>query len=162
MATFDVPGWTVPAKPVAEDQPTRSSKKRKRPSIDTERIHSAEVNLGQLVKKIKDAATGRDGKGGKGSVFGSPGASKSKRVEGKRKGGTEDRKATISLPKPLRPVDRSSSSPQSTKRLEFKHDRKESTSTSNSIFGRKSTDFESGLTALQQGMKHSLDGARFR
>jgi len=162
MALFDVPGWAVSATPVAE-QPNRFTKKRKRPSVDGEKAHASEVNLEKLVKKLKDGTPGRDGERRGTDTSNVPGTSKSKQRKSKKKEKAklvEERKQTISLPKPLKPVDRSSISPSLTKRIELKHERKES---SHSILGRKSVEVDgSGLTALQQGMKQSLDGARFR
>jgi len=165
MGLFDVPGWAVSATPVAE-QPNRLTKKRKRPSVDGEKVHAAEVNLEKLVKKLKDGTPDRDGKRGSTDTSNVPGMSKSKQRKSKRKEKAklvEERRQTISLPKPLKAVDRSSISPPLTKRFESKHERKESASTLHSILGRKSVEVVgSGLTALQQGMKQSLDGARFR
>jgi len=163
MALFDVPGWAVPATPVAE-QPNRLTKKRKRPSVDG--VHAAEINLEKLVKKLKDGTPGRDGEGRSTDTSNVPGTSKSKQRKSKKKekaNRTEERKQTISLPKPLKPVDRTSIELPLTKRFELKHERKESSSPYHSILGRKSVEADgSGLTPLQQGMKQSLDGARFR
>ncbi|TFK76040.1 hypothetical protein BDN72DRAFT_930669 [Pluteus cervinus] len=161
MALFDVPGWTVQATPVAE-QSNRLSKKRKRPSLDTEKVQPTEINLDKLVKKLKGGAN-RDGAKGSADSSNVPGTSKCMKRERKKERDLEERKQIISLPKPLKRHDRTSTSPQSTKRLETKHERKESSSSYNSILGRKSAEVAgSGLTALQQGMKQSLDGARFR
>jgi len=164
MALFDVPGWAVPATPVAE-QPNRLTKKRKRPSLDG--VLPTEINLEKLVKKLKDGTPGRDGQGRSTDTSNVPGTSKSKQRKSKKKKEkakrVEERKQTISLPKPLKPVDRTSISPPLPKRSESKHERKESSSTYHSILGRKSVEAHgSSLTALQQGMKQSLDGARFR
>ncbi|KAF8665695.1 hypothetical protein AX16_000148 [Volvariella volvacea WC 439] len=168
MPLFDVPGWTVPTAPVAE-QSSGQSKKRKRSSAEPERLLQAEVNLDKLVKKIKGGAFG-GGAGGDG-VSGSSGPKASVTSKGKKgesvlvaNGGPdhgENGKQLISRPKPLKPVDKSS--PQPSNRSESGHHRKDSSSTSRSLSLRRSIDGKtSNLTALQQGMKQSLDGARFR
>ncbi|KAF9469016.1 methyltransferase-domain-containing protein [Collybia nuda] len=166
MAFFDIPGWTVSTSPVAESSQTKVSKKRKRPPNDSDKLQSAEINLDKLVRKLK----WKDGTDTR-----SPGGSEKKKVsrkaEMKREKkskvqmvDSETKKKTISRPMPLKAVDRTSvSSERPAKRQKMKPVVIEASSTS-SLSTTKNADGGSstGLTALQKGMKQSLDGARFR
>lgn len=165
MALFDIPGWTVSAPPLAESS-RHVSKKRKRPASDGDKLQSAEVNLEKLVKRLKgkgDAET----RGSKGKEKEKAGKKTEMKREKKSKAQTVDtevKKKTISRPMPLKAMDRTSiSSERPAKRQKTKPVVTEASSRS-SLSPTKKVDGDStdGLTALQKGMKQSLDGARFR
>jgi hypothetical protein len=165
MALFDIPGWSVSAPPVAESS-SHVSKKRKRPASEFNNLQSAEVNLEKLVKRLKGKgdAEVRDSKGK--SKAGEKAELKRER-ERKSKTQTlhvEDKKKTISRPMPLKAVGRTSIvSERPTKRQKTKPVVSEASSTPSVSPAKKVDDASTaGLTVLQKGMKHSLDGARFR
>ncbi|KAI0722197.1 methyltransferase-domain-containing protein [Cerioporus squamosus] len=63
MSLFEVPGWSVPAAPVAQ-----SSKKRKRPAAkesddvdEAERIHAAQKNIEKLMRSLGEGVGALDG-----------------------------------------------------------------------------------------------------
>lgn len=166
MALFDIPGWSVSAPPVAESS-QQVSKKRKRPASDSDKLQSAEVNLEKLVKRLKGKGTDTKSVGkGKGKEK----ADKKKEVKQAKKSKaqraadaeSEAKKKTISRPMPLKAIDKDSiTSERPAKRQRTKLAVAEASSTPSPVkkVDGGSTD---GLTALQKGMKQSLDGARFR
>jgi len=156
----------VTSPPITES--SSQSKKRKRPASDTHKLQSAEVNLEKLVKKLKgsssvdDRGKHREKKRGQMGPLG--GKQKAEKQKAKSKVDAVDgQKKIISRPMPLKATEKDSAlSPRPGKRGKTKH-----TAESSSYLAvapmRKSLDSStSGLTALQQGMKQSLDGARFR
>lgn len=173
MALFEVPGWSVPS--VA---PSKSSQKRKRPTNDGEKIQSAEINMEKLMSKFR---------GGKGADADSPRAHKRRKgpatdAEERGEGSTRPQRAKgiaewgfgrkektstsmISGPKKLKgkkeqakSIDRVSSVPNSTRT------KSPPPALVNFTFKAKvpPSPATPGLTTLQNEMKHSLDGARFR
>ncbi|PFH52857.1 hypothetical protein AMATHDRAFT_139028 [Amanita thiersii Skay4041] len=163
MSLFDVPGWSIGAEPVAES--SSLSKKRKRSIDDTDKTTVSD-NLEKLVKRLKGTKS-------QNSISGLGGESKKdkkKRLkEEKREREKEEKKKSISLPKQLRPfadeqVPRKSESLSNDYSV-HKHTAKRNSAQRMSVLGRspaKERIDHDGLTVLQQGMKHSLDGARFR
>lgn len=157
MALFDIPGWSVTTAPVTETSKTES-KKRKRPSSESDRLQSAELNLEKLVKRLKgkpasnrDVVPPREAKTSTGK--------KKEKKRGKNAGASEETKKTISRPKPLKAAEKGSiPSPRANKKIKTNHEATETASSTNITFVSQ----EAGLTARQQGMKQSLDGARFR
>ncbi|KAF9075977.1 methyltransferase-domain-containing protein [Rhodocollybia butyracea] len=164
---FDVPGWSMSADPV----PEAGSRKRKRPTSDTgseTRVHSSEINLEKLVKKLtkkrdEDESRVDAAKSNTGSQ-----SSQSQRKKKKRNqaASAEVDKKSISLPMPLMTSERAA------KKAKQSHDaRKQASkeslskqqSASNDNLTVKSNDEpSSGLTSMQKGMKQKLEGARFR
>lgn len=152
MPLFDVPGWSVSDDPI----PDSGSRKRKRPSSDTgssERIHSAEVNLEKLVKKLTGKRDDHDSK-----------SSKSKfRLRQKTKqpqpAADDEKKKNISLPMPLMKT-----SEKAAKRAKRSHEIRSQASEDSLANQANENQAESlvGLTSMQKNMKQKLDGARFR
>ncbi|KAG5648681.1 hypothetical protein DXG03_000027 [Asterophora parasitica] len=176
MPLFDVPGWSVTAPPVTEAS-TSVSKKRKRPAGDSQRLHSAELNLEKLVNKLKgnfsSESLGSFGKHAdkkaKQAEFSAVARKADKKKEKKakaRQDAVEVKKKTISRPMPLQAAgkDSGASPTRPAKKAKTKHTAEASSSQASLISAKKSLDGSptGGLTALQKGMKQSLDGARFR
>ncbi|KAF8897406.1 ribosomal RNA-processing protein 8 [Infundibulicybe gibba] len=152
MSLFPVPGWSMTSNPIPTSKPV--SKKRKRPSTNPDKLQSAEINLEKLVKKLKnDSTTLIDGREARDKTL--PKNRKTKRSQ-ETKNRTE-----IDRSKPASPKE--------------EHSEKNRTRTpSTTLAKRKSRKLQdeasvaepqgaiSGLTSLQQTMKQSLDGARFR
>lgn len=156
MSVFEVTGWSVGAKPVKE---TRGipSKKRKR---STNEPQSREVNFDKIMEKLKSTVGVDETRKEK-----TKSTKRSKRGKSVRpKSGTNDvGELNISRPKPLKPrisVDEESARPA-------KKTRRDSVSPT-SIVSTLSSSLPASapalanLTLLQQGMRRSLDGARFR
>jgi len=147
MVPFEVPGWSVSA-PLASIAKSRVSKKRKRPGADPQKNHSAIANLETLVKtltasdeSVRSANKKRHRKGEE--------KSHDPRIKGDIKKKSAET-AAVSVPKPTQSksktrVNISSSSPAVSNEKKIHH-----------------TTSCTALTALQKGMKQSLDGARFR
>ncbi|KIK65394.1 hypothetical protein GYMLUDRAFT_219386 [Collybiopsis luxurians FD-317 M1] len=160
MPLFDVPGWSVPADPVLES----GSRKRKRPPSESSdsRVHSAEINLEKLVRKLtgkrdEDSTNNSD-----------PKDSKSRRQRKKKKQehhqptlDNDDKKKSISLPMPLM-----TASERAAKKAKRSHDNGSQLSETSLIKHLEPTNEDdrssSGLTSMQKGMKQKLEGARFR
>ncbi|KAF5369795.1 hypothetical protein D9758_001179 [Tetrapyrgos nigripes] len=162
MPLFEVPGWIVPDGPVAESS---NSRKRKRPATESEtslKLHSAEVNLEKLVKKLTGNGGGKERerpnkKAGK-TLSKDPLPSRSRK---QKRDDVADKKKTISHPMPLKSAsERRDAAARPSKRAKTKHE--------SSPFEEIQVDEEEepaasvGLTSLQRSMKQSLDGARFR
>ncbi|CCM04867.1 uncharacterized protein FIBRA_07060 [Fibroporia radiculosa] len=168
MALFDVPGWTVPTAPVAGD----TSRKRKRKAEpQDEKVQSATINFETLMEKLEASQT--DGQGSlrkkqkkqdkKGTTpQGSKGAAAPDRAERPREGGKRREKrrnapqapgATESLATPAR---------KGKKGEKEKHSSEPPQAAVPARQADKVSQKPEGLTALQAGMKSSLDGARFR
>ncbi|KAF8222744.1 hypothetical protein L208DRAFT_1320823 [Tricholoma matsutake] len=168
MPLFEIPGWSIPSDPVVE----HGSKKRKRFSSDTDRLESMEVNLEKLVKKLKGSPGIREDKTWNGNQAEGARSSVRPELKTKRRGqksktdDVEQRKKSISLPKPLKAANMDSDmiivSPQ-TKVSKRSRPATDSLPHKNASPDKK-TDavMAAGLTTLQKGMKQSLDGARFR
>jgi ribosomal RNA-processing protein 8 len=171
MALFEVPGWSVPSM-----APSKSSQKRKRPVNDGEKIQSAEINMDKLMSKFRgdkgaDADSPRAHKRRKGPATDAEkkgeGSSRPQRSKGIAEWGLGRKEKTstsmISGPKKLKgkkehtkSIDRASSIPNSTRT------KSPPAAPVNFTFKAKVPPATPGLTALQNEMKHSLDGARFR
>ncbi|KAG6832928.1 hypothetical protein H0H92_004812 [Tricholoma furcatifolium] len=150
MPLFDVPGWIVDLPPVPETSST-TSKKRKRPANDSCKVEAAEANLEKLVKKLKlplSTDTSPNTRKGKNKanddhpVSAKPKKRKHKKPEEVTEQGKQNLAPKLSGSAPV----------EKSQRGDKKHG--SGTSPSNAA--------TSGLTALQKGMKESLDGARFR
>lgn len=164
MALFEVPGWTMPSAPMTDI--AQRSGKRKRPS-DASKVQSAEVNLEKLMKKLKKngASTSPQAKGKTTRKIPDPSTARSKE-KGSRPKGDESRKAVggkvkqnISGPTEKYPVstkDATGSLPSSKRKV-----KKDAQAQSKNL-PKKSSSQIAGLTTLQNNMKQSLDGARFR
>lgn len=190
MPHFEVPGWSVASAPVAEPVMGAGSKKRKRPTEDNDSPEP--IDLQKLIKKHRkvesdgdDASTVSRGASrvkalGKSLV--------KKTMDRKRQRKTdalEEKKKTISLPKALTPSEKghqmiaaeksqrmtasssSSSLVRPAKRPKRVHDEPVEkplpTIPEDTVLAEpEASGTTAGLTALQQGMKRSLDGARFR
>lgn len=159
MSMFEVPGWSVGAVPVQENGV--SPKKRKRPASNG---HQApEVNFDKIMEKLKNTVGGEDKKKKQKKNLSKRNKRDKQKSKGRSKSGASDvASLNISRPKPLRPrnsVDEESSRPA--KKVKT-HQNSVSPSTIASTLTIASTSSRPNLTALQQGMKQSLDGARFR
>jgi len=148
---FEVTGWSVGTVPV-QDNDTTSSKKRKRSTVDN--YQALEINIDKKLKSIA-GDKGRTNEERKKSR-------KNKRERQKIKVGPKSSSGTvlnISKPKPLKPR---ISADDKLVRPAKKARARESVSPSMTASILSSASSEPKLTALQQGMKRSLDGARFR
>jgi hypothetical protein len=134
MVLFEVPDWSVASEPV------RHSKKRKRPQKNEQQIHAAAINFDKIVKKLKTKPQSANPDSH--AVRVDKGSSERVQAEGRDK-----KRKKMSAVQSVPP---SPSSP-SQKKLK-KHDV--------SISSSDGTTAE--LTALQQNMKRTLNGARFR
>lgn len=150
MPLFDVPGWSVKADPVPEAN--LSSRKRKRTSEDSEKMLTAEANLGKLLSRFKGNISSQRVKGPKTVDKSSKASSRKSQIDAH-----EEKKKAISLPRPLKAVDSRQSLDRPTKRVKTKH-RVESSASADVVKEKK----PDGLTNLQKEMKESLNGARFR
>ncbi|KAJ7047500.1 methyltransferase-domain-containing protein [Mycena alexandri] len=181
MPLFDVPGWSVASSTVVE--PVVAGKKRKRPTED----NSPEpVDLQKLVKKHRRGNSEEDD-----ASTVSRGASRVKemgkslvkktmdRQRQKKANALEEKKKSISLPKALTPSEKgqqmikdkkqqmsasssSASLARPAKRSKRTHEPDKPLPTIPEDILPAKPEASVGLTALQKGMKRSLDGARFR
>ena len=197
MALFEVPGWSVPADPVADA--SAKSRKRKHRDHDDDgaadaKVQSAAMNLEKLVaslgpivptgadkaspkkksKKAKgkevarpepkkrDAEVGRSGQDTRARAEKARGQGKKEKVKQQERGREAERPAT--------PSATSSHSPErQTKKQKRKKGKREEEKAEEHPAVEISKPPQpakkaggTGLTALQAGMKQSLDGARFR
>ncbi|KAJ7179255.1 methyltransferase-domain-containing protein [Mycena filopes] len=184
MPLFEVPGWSVASLPVVVEPLSAGSKKRKRSTEDNDSPEP--VDLQKLVKKHRRS----DSEGDDASSTVSRGASRVKEIgkslvkktmdrqRQKKATALEEKKRSISLPKALTPSEKgqqmiadkkqqmaaSSSSvslARPAKRPKRTHEPDKPplpTIPEDSLPAKP----EAALTALQKGMKRSLDGARFR
>jgi ribosomal RNA-processing protein 8 len=163
MSMFEVPGWSVGTEPLQEST-TTPSKKRKRPANIEHRV--LEVNFDKIMGKLKNTVGG-DEKTEKKKEQKKKSPKRNKREkqkskEGPKSGASDVTSLNISRPKPLKPrisMDEESSRPA--KKTKTRHD-SVSPTTIASTSTLPSTPSRPKLTTLQQGMKQSLDGARFR
>jgi ribosomal RNA-processing protein 8 len=148
MALFDVPGWSVPA------EPAQVAGKRKRPSGQV-KVPVPEVNLDQLVKKLKVSGSKADANG---TCSVDKGKTKRKRRVGHSKSGGDEESQRAKDSTLLKPQVSGSATEDGRKRQRI------SSSSAPKAISTSPEDDESTkrLTAMQKGMKHSLDGARFR
>lgn len=145
MPLFDVPGWSVTAEPVTDN----ATRKRKRNSEDSEKKTGGDVNFDKLVRKLT------------GKQSGEPKKSKSK-----KRPSHEEKKNSISLPKPLKASSEKNASTTSVnqpppKKVKTKHVAFAAQEAGPSGSTTKSVK-PSGLTDMQTNMRQSLNGARFR
>ncbi|KAJ7283778.1 putative uracil phosphoribosyltransferase [Mycena rebaudengoi] len=176
MPLFDVPGWSVTSSPVAQPFAVTGSKKRKRPAED--RDSPEPIDLQKLVKKHRI-----DGEQDDASSV-SRGASRVKalgkslvkktmdRKRQKKADALEEKKKSISLPKALTATDKGQQTSASASSSSLVRPAKKPKRTHEEVEPPLPSIPEdsappppvstAGLTALQKGMKRSLDGARFR
>ncbi|CAA7259906.1 unnamed protein product [Cyclocybe aegerita] len=168
MSLFQVPGWSVATAPVREE-PQYTSKKRKRPSNDTHKLEAAEVNIEKLISKLAHPQPGENPTNSKGKAkaqdprrkarlgkkqkLGVGAADAPKKAERPSASSSEVKIPPSSPTKSKKEKKMAKSNPPpaievASKRLKPSSPQQEATS--------------SRLTALQKGMKQSLDGARFR
>ncbi|KAG5637009.1 hypothetical protein H0H81_006109 [Sphagnurus paluster] len=153
MPLFDVPGWSLSEPPVIETV-NSTSKKRKRPPGDTQKLYSAEFNIEKLVKRLKSTSS-IDNLGNGEKKPKNPGSRKLDKDKSARHESLSNQKKS---PKPQGAGKDSSRE----KKGKGKH-APELSSSQARVPAKKSVDAStSGMTSLQQGMKQSLSGARFR
>lgn len=160
---FEVPGWSVEAAPVQEAG-TTPSKKRKRPSSER---HSLEVNFDKIMEKLKSTVGGDEKQNQKTKSPKKVKRDKKKLKERPKSGANSVSSLNISRPKPLKPrisVDEDSSRPAKKPKTHRDSISPLTIASTLTLAPSASTSTSSApkLTALQQGMKQSLDGARFR
>ncbi|KAG6817204.1 hypothetical protein H0H87_011562 [Tephrocybe sp. NHM501043] len=157
MPLFDVPGWAVGAPPIAETS-TGTSKKRKRPvAYEPYDLKAAEANIEKLIKNLKLPSAE------------APPSAKKKTLAASDDGKTEIRKPKKTKKAKIA-VAEEKTRPTPAKPIKSKKREKDHTSTEQSkrtikkdpSVNASSQSKADGLTALQKGMKESLDGARFR
>ncbi|KAF9055073.1 hypothetical protein BDZ89DRAFT_1003711 [Hymenopellis radicata] len=148
MPLFEVPGWSVKADPVGES-PNQASRKRKRHSEDSERTTGSEVNIDRLMNKLKRKPDKE------------PKACTSEKHASKKQKAHEDKKNSISLPKPLKSAEKRSTDAQRPpkKKTKTKHLAESKSSDESPL---PSSQEPAGLTEMQKQMRDSLNGARFR
>lgn len=170
MPLFEIPGWSIASDPVVEPQ-EHGSKKRKRPSASTDKLESMEVNLEKLVKRWKGSSETNEGKNGDGKRVENVGLPLPHKREAKRRGkksrtdDIEEKKKYISLPKPLKATSMDFDMivvPPQAKPLKRSWSAVTSSPKTVSPAKNGNSSTTPGLTTLQEGMKRSLDGARFR
>ncbi|KXN86393.1 25S rRNA (adenine(645)-N(1))-methyltransferase [Leucoagaricus sp. SymC.cos] len=161
MTLFEVPGWSVGSEPVQENG-TTLSKKRKRPT--TNGHQALEVNFDKIMDRLKDSVGGDEKK--KDTKQKSPKKNKRERQKFKERpkpGVSDIGSLNISRPKPLKPrisVDEESTRPA--KKAKTHQDSASPSTIASTLTLPISSASAPQLTPLQQGMKQSLDGARFR
>jgi ribosomal RNA-processing protein 8 len=169
MPLFEIPGWSISSEPVVEHR-GHGSKKRKTPTGDAD---SRDANLEKLVKRLKGSSKTSEYKDRNWQRAEETGLSVSHNGNGRRRGKKskvdvveEERKNTISLPKPLKATHMDSDMIMVSPRKKISKERQSATDSSSPI--NISPTMNAGgstaarLTSLQEGMKQSLDGARFR
>jgi len=163
-ALFEVPGWSVPSKPVSD--PSQNHKKRKRgQSGQTDKIQAASTNIEKLIEKLgskSDAAEGQPKKKQKARGNSKPSTSSPKpgsSLQSKRKPRVVEENETRPLSMP-QDGDKAifGKKKQKQRRESTGHDASEVGSSKKAKTGAS----DKGLTSLQENMKSSLDGARFR
>jgi len=181
MALFEVPGWSIPSAPIVD--PAKRSRKRKRPSgsDETQTIRSAKVNVEKLMKRLKDDGTTvpengkkekkKKKKGTSSRIKSLPPKTKDKDAKDSRPCSSKgkERPTTKDLQRAPSPIADEASHPTASHQHEKKRRKKRKTidpslpvhvSTEASI--RVPSLPSPGLTTLQNNMKNSLEGARFR
>lgn len=154
MASFHVPGWSMDTATPVSEQPSRLSKKRKRPSPQSVTLKSAEINFEKLVATLKDVKP--DGNIASKDISGKKKKKKRKISEDVKHNSTSStNQMPVSSPQILK------NSPETSLRLnkQGKGKRKQDR-TSASLELQNTSD--SRLTNLQKTMKQNLNGARFR
>ncbi|KAF7301394.1 Uracil phosphoribosyltransferase [Mycena indigotica] len=159
---FEVPGWSVPSSPMGGPGPS-NSKKRKRPTNESTESIDIQKFVQQHVDADNASTTSRVKALGKSLVKNTIERKRQKQAEK-----LEAKKKTISRPKALMPTEKgqksrppSSSSTATntrpTKRPKRAHDEEPNEKALPSI-----PEESPRLTTLQQDMRKSLDGAKFR
>lgn len=155
MTLFEVPGWSVPGEPVPES--SSHSKKRKRSSNDgNDKGHLPDLNIDKLVKRLKGHKSDHGA-----SNPGSGKMDKKDKNEQLKEQQREDKKKSISLPKPLKPTTQEQPESSAVARLRKKQ-RKTRSSVESAPATLQSPAGGDALTTMQKSMKQSLDGAKFR
>lgn len=154
MSLFEVPGWSVSGEPVSESQ--SHSKKRKRSSNDGNvKGHLPDLNIDKLVKRLKGH---KSDQGASSTGNGKKDKAKNEHVKEQQR---EDKKKSISLPKPLKPATQEQPEPLTVSRPR-KKERKTRSSVESAPAMMQSPAGGDTLTTMQKSMKQSLDGAKFR
>ncbi|KAG6837973.1 hypothetical protein H0H93_008367 [Arthromyces matolae] len=148
MPLFDVPGWTVEAPAIAEAS-AKTSKKRKRSAVEPHNLKAAEANFEKLIKQLEHSSSS-------GNSVKAPEKTKTIKkkkteaipqdVKSKKGKDKQTKKHVANHPQPAPPKTQKELNPPSTppKKAKKKLD-------------TPSTSASNGLTALQKGMKESLD-----
>jgi len=178
MALFDVPGWTVPDTPVSE---STNPRKRKRPGKDEDKVQTASINFEKLMKKLdtpttasqktpskkqrKRAKKDEHGVGQSEKRAGAP-HTHGKDAERPQQAAKHKEKGGSIQAKRAEPTSRSTPSKKTRNQSQEKQAASQSTQPHDTFPAPEPTGSspksKDGLTALQAGMKSSLDGARFR
>lgn len=168
MSLFEVKDWDVPSPAGMASSVPKSSKKRKRPANDAGKIHSAQVNVEKLMRKVETGGF----------------RSRNEQKKGRRKGRTEDTYMLNTASNPGAKLqtrgqtkDKNSetevklasnnANPPHPKRAKKKSSRTQSPIDDALSLRQKknlnrATEPSTGLTSLQASMKDNLEGARFR
>lgn len=180
MPLFEVPGWTVPAAPVTD--PLLNSRKRKRQSgngaAHDVKLNSAVANVEKLMAKLgeeEDSSGGRPNKkknkgsrdaGGKPSTKGREkgnGSGETSRMQEKgKKEGKDQGMATLSIKEGPEAEGKNGGKKKRKGKGQGVDEGKASKPADAQAQKNKPAIASQGLTALQNNMKQSLDGARFR
>lgn len=184
MALFEVPGWSVPDAPA----PGNTNKRKRNATKSDEKVSTAEINFEKLMKRLE---SGKDvpqphPKKTKGKQKSKPAADSDQpndttprfkaaergaeqTQKNKRADRRQRKKAAQSSAAPSSERERDgdgedASSPRKRKKKGGEHDAetKELPEPSSVRSTSPEEKTSAGLTAMQAGMRHSLDGARFR
>ncbi|KAG9219130.1 hypothetical protein CCMSSC00406_0001540 [Pleurotus cornucopiae] len=162
MAFFEVPGWTVPSAPIS-NAPTSLSRKRKRPNPDAGVAQP--VNLDKLMRKMPKTTEAE----AVSEVPDDPKPSKkarskrNRKPQGEGKPDTTPATSTAAAPKnakksaPREATTEAEAGPSTPKKQKQQKDAAEEPKSS-----KKKSKEGGQLTTLQDRMRQSLDGARFR
>ncbi|KZT12864.1 uncharacterized protein LAESUDRAFT_753905 [Laetiporus sulphureus 93-53] len=170
---FKVPGWSVSAAPVAEHS---NPKKRKRPAgKDEDKVQTAEINFEKLMAKLETGAAGAQQSSRNKKKKGKEAQEESKGNDGRRKPRVRDQhehttKAEAKQKEKKRDLTKKppatlSEQPKPKKRRKggLSTDSQDIIDTTEQEAAETGgSKHERGLTALQRGLKNSLEGARFR
>lgn len=155
MSLFEVPGWSVKTTPI-RGTPQQVSKKRKRPNNHANDVETTEINMEKLMAKL--ANTTDEGL----SI-----AKKRKKAQKQAPEATSNAEQhTEGTHVRIPGVPTKTSSPSGKRNGKKKHYIDPSltlpSTSTQSLEKPPSSSNANNLTALQKGMKDSLDGARFR
>lgn len=167
-ALFDVPGWSVPSAPVSTQ---RQSKKRKlaASSEEQELLRNAQANLDKLVDSLggsfSDDAGDRSSKKKKKKKLNKPTQESKSQPPHRHQGPLPQEKPHGQPEVPTPAVDSSTNSEKgalSSKRAKKKKHAKHVVQPTDTPEQSAVAQDTSSLTPLQQSLRKSLDGARFR
>ncbi|KAI0080656.1 hypothetical protein K474DRAFT_1657462 [Panus rudis PR-1116 ss-1] len=181
MALFEVPGWTVPAAPVASASPPKK-RKRSESTTNDDKLHTAAVNVEKLIASLDNG----DGNANERKSKKQKRVRKPKQQPVKADGeGTHEPVGPSSEARPPKPKKNKKQSPKadvsSSSAAQISNEqpqlKRQKAPAKKSAAGAPASPSKSapeegsskapqeekeGLTALQSKLKHSLDGARFR